>query len=170
VLATVPGYPAAVQAWNRTRWFGPGCHSENRGTQQVRGQVRTELQFNFTVPTTLAPIKYLNSHRIATWSIREMCRLMPCFINHSQIRDLINIRWLTSKLSWISCQNDHISKNWNGILSILSILKFKFAFSQLCDVLWLEMYSVKLFSYLCRIFKLRIVFPKGYSLVCYIVL
>jgi len=63
-----------------------------------------------------------------------------------------------------------ISKNWNGILSILSILKFKFAFSQLCGVLRLEMYSVKLFSYLCRIFKLGIVFPKGYSLICYIVL
>jgi len=29
---------------------------------------------------------------------------------------------------------------------------------------------VKLFSYLCGIFKLGIVFPKGYSLVCYIVL
>jgi len=63
-----------------------------------------------------------------------------------------------------------ISTKWKGILSILSILKFKFAFSQLCSVLWLEIYSIKLFSYLCGIFKLGIVFPKGYSLVYYIVL
>jgi hypothetical protein len=33
-----------------------------------------------------------------------------------------------------------------------------------------EFYLVKLFSYLCRISKLEIVVPKGYSWICYIVL
>jgi len=72
-------------------------------------------------------------------------------------------------LDTVSIDSD-ISNKWNGILSILSILQFKFTFSQLCSVLWLEIYSVKLFSYLCGIFKLGILFPKGYSLLCYIVL
>jgi len=66
VLATVPGYPAAVRVWNRTRWSSPGCYPENRGTCRVRGRVRTGPRFHFKVPTTLAPIKYLSSDRIMT--------------------------------------------------------------------------------------------------------
>ena len=66
VLATVPGYPAAVRVWNRTGRSSPGGYAENRGTHQVRGQVRTGPRFHFTVPTTLAPIKYLSSDGIMT--------------------------------------------------------------------------------------------------------
>jgi len=66
VLATVPGYPAAVRVWNRTGWTSPGCYPENRGTCRVRGRVRTGPRFHFTVPTTLAPIKFLSSDRIMT--------------------------------------------------------------------------------------------------------
>jgi len=66
VLATVPGYPAAVRVWNRTRWSSPGCYPENRGTQRVRGRVGPEPRFHITVPATLAPIKYLSSDRIMT--------------------------------------------------------------------------------------------------------
>jgi hypothetical protein len=109
VLATVPGYPAAVWVWNRTRWSSPGWNPENRGTRRVRGRVGTALWFHLTVPTPLAPIKYLNSNSIAIWSIREMWWLMPCFCSHSQICDRISIHWVTLKLSGKTCQNDRVS-------------------------------------------------------------
>jgi hypothetical protein len=66
VLATVPGYPAAVRVWNRTGWSSPGCYPENRGTHRVRGRVGPEPRFHITVPATLAPIKYVSSDRIMT--------------------------------------------------------------------------------------------------------
>jgi len=66
LLATVPGFPAAVQVWNRTGWSSPGCYPDNRGTHWVRGRVRTGPRFHFTVPTTLPPIKCLSSDRIMT--------------------------------------------------------------------------------------------------------
>jgi len=57
VLATVPGYPAAVRVWNRTGCSSPGCDPENRGNHRVRGRVGTGPRFPFMVPTSLAPIK-----------------------------------------------------------------------------------------------------------------
>jgi len=66
VLATVPGYPAAVRVWNRTGWSSSGCYPENRGTQRVRGRVGTGPRFHITVPATLPPIKYLSSDHIVT--------------------------------------------------------------------------------------------------------
>ena len=66
VLATVPGYQAAVQVWNRTGWSSCGSYPEDRGTHRVWGRVGTGTRYHFTVPTTLTPIKYLNSDRIAT--------------------------------------------------------------------------------------------------------
>jgi len=36
VLATVPGFLAAVQVWNRTGCSRPSCYPENRGTHWVR--------------------------------------------------------------------------------------------------------------------------------------
>ena len=77
LLAMVPGYPAAVRVWNRTGWSSPGCYPENMGTHRVRGWIWTGPRFHCMVPTTFAAIKYFNSHRIATWSIYEMCRSMP---------------------------------------------------------------------------------------------
>jgi hypothetical protein len=109
VLATVPGYPAVVRVWNRTRRSSPGWNTENRGTRWVRGRVGTALWFHLTVPTRVAPIKYLNSNRIATWSIREMWWLMPCFSSHSQICNRISIHLVTLKLSGKTCQNDRVS-------------------------------------------------------------
>jgi len=66
VLATVPGYPAAVRIWNRTGWSSPGCYQENMGTRRVRGRVGTGPRFHIMVPATLAPIKFLGSDRIKT--------------------------------------------------------------------------------------------------------
>jgi len=97
VLPTVPGYPAAVRVWNRTGWSSPGCYPENRGTHRVRGRVRTRPRFHFTVPPTLAPIKYLSSDRIMTWSVRKLCSISRSFISRFQICDPIDIRWVAVK-------------------------------------------------------------------------
>jgi len=97
VLTTVPGYPAAVRVWNRTGQSTPGCYLESRGTCRVRGRVRTGPRFHFTVLTTLAPSKYMHSDCIASWSIHEICILMPYFISDAQICDQINIHWITAK-------------------------------------------------------------------------
>ena len=109
VLATIPDYPVAVRVWNWTAWSRPGCYPENRGTHWVQGHVGTGPWAHFTVPTTVPSIKYLNSDHIATWSIREMCRLMPYVISHSEICDRINIHCITVKLSRKSVQNERVS-------------------------------------------------------------
>jgi hypothetical protein len=66
VVATVPGYPAAVRVWNQTGPSSLGCYPEDWGTHQVRGQVGTGLRHDITVHTSLAPTRYLSSDRIAT--------------------------------------------------------------------------------------------------------
>jgi len=104
VLATVPGYPAAVRVWNRTRWSSPGCYPENRGTHRVRGQVGTGPRFHITVPSTLAPIKYLSSDRIVTWSVRRLCSMSPSFTSRCLICDWRNIRWIAVKEGHISAE------------------------------------------------------------------
>ena len=94
VLAMVPGYPAAVRVWNRTRLSSPGCHPEYRGTQRVRGRVRTGLWFHFTVSTTLALIKYLSSHRIMTWSVHKLFSSGRSFTSRILISDPTDICWV----------------------------------------------------------------------------
>jgi len=97
VLATVPGYLAAVQVWNRTGWCSLGCFPENRGTQRVRGRVGTGPRFHITVPASLPPIEYLRSDRIVTWSVRKSCSFGPSFTSRCQICDWANIRWIAVK-------------------------------------------------------------------------
>jgi hypothetical protein len=97
VLTTVPGYPAAVRVWNRTGWSSHGCDTDNSGTHRVRGQVRTRLRLHFTVPTTLAPIKYLSSDRIMKWSVRKLCSISRSFTSRIQICDSTDIRWVAVK-------------------------------------------------------------------------
>jgi len=66
VVAMVLGYLAAVQVWNLPRGSSPVCYPGHMYTLRVWRWVRTGPQFYFTVPTSLAPIKYLNSYFIAT--------------------------------------------------------------------------------------------------------
>jgi len=42
--------------------------------------------------TILAPIKYLSSDRIVTWSVRRLCSFSPSLPSRSQICDLTSIR------------------------------------------------------------------------------
>ena len=94
VLATVPGYPAAVLVSIQTGWSSPGCNPENRGTHRVRGQVWTGPRFHFTVPTTLAPIKYLSFDCIMTWSIRKLFSFSRSSTSSIQICSPTDIRWM----------------------------------------------------------------------------
>ena len=102
VLATVPGYPAAVRVWNRTGWSSSRCYPEYRGTQRVRGRVVTGPRFHITVPASLPPIKYLSSDCIVTWSVHRLCSFSPSFPSRSQICDLTSIRW-------VAIENPHFS-------------------------------------------------------------
>jgi len=52
--------------------------------------------------TILAPIKYLSSDRIVTWSVRRLCSFSPSFPSHSQICDLTSI-------PWVAIENPHFS-------------------------------------------------------------
>jgi hypothetical protein len=104
VLATVPGYPAAVWVWNRTGWSSPGCYPENRSTHRVRGRVGTGPRFHITVPATFAPIKYLGSDRMMTWSICRLCNFSPSFTSRCQICDWTNICWIAVKEGDISAE------------------------------------------------------------------
>jgi len=66
--------------------------------------------------TSLAPIKYLSSDWIMTWSIRKLCSFMRCCTSSLQIWDLINIRWVT-------IENPHISLEiWRYFTAILWML------------------------------------------------
>jgi len=104
VLATVPGYPAAVRVWNRTGWSSPGCYTENRGTHWVRGRVGTGPWFHITVPSTFAPFKYLSCDRIVTRSVCRLCSTSLSFTSHCQICDWSNIRWIAVKEGDISAE------------------------------------------------------------------
>ena len=60
-------------------------------TQTVAiGPVIPPTTWHFNI-TTLAPIKYLSSDRITTWSIRRLCRISRSFTSHVQNGDLTNI-------------------------------------------------------------------------------
>jgi len=71
---------------------GPGCYPENRGTHRVQGRVRTRPRFHFTVPTTLAPIKYSSFDCIMTWSIRKLFNFSRSFTSCIQICNPTDIR------------------------------------------------------------------------------
>jgi len=104
VLATVPGSPAVVRRLNRTRWSSPGCYPENRGTHRVRGWVGTGPWFHIMVPATLAPIKYLGSDRVTTWSICRSWSFSPSFTSRCQICDWTKIHWIAVKEGDISAE------------------------------------------------------------------
>jgi len=52
--------------------------------------------------TILAPIKYLSSDRIVTWSVRRLCSFSPSCPSRSQIWDPTSIRW-------VAIENPHFS-------------------------------------------------------------
>jgi len=52
--------------------------------------------------TTLAPIKYLSSDDIVTWSIHRLCSVSRSFTAHIPIYDPTNVHWVTIENQWIS--------------------------------------------------------------------
>jgi len=60
--------------------------------------------FKFTV---LAPIKYLSSDRITTWSVGRLCSFSRSFTSRFQIWDLTSIRWVAIDNPPISLKISH---------------------------------------------------------------
>jgi len=52
--------------------------------------------------TILAPIRYLSSDRIVTWSVRRLCSFSPSFTSRCHICNRTNIRW-------VAIENPHFS-------------------------------------------------------------
>jgi len=110
VLATGPGTPPVVRVLSRSSVrFGsrtvqkpePQClawfvawtgHKPADFWRVVPG-----LRFDYTVPPKFAPIKYLSSDHIMTWSVRSLCCFSRSFTSRSQICDWTNICWFIVK-------------------------------------------------------------------------
>ena len=66
--------------------------------------------------TILAPIKYLSSDRIVTWSVRRLCSFSPSFTSRSHICDQTNICWVAIKYPHFSAEK---SPSFTAIQRIL---------------------------------------------------
>jgi len=110
VLATCPGNLAAVHVWTgKTVQFSarPGQKPEPLdyagflpGPDIISwffGQVVPRLQFHFTVPATFAPIKFLSSDHMRTWSVHRLYSFSRSFTSQFQICDPTDIRWVGGK-------------------------------------------------------------------------
>jgi hypothetical protein len=75
--------------------WGLGCYLEIRGTHRVRRRVWTGLRFYITVPTTLTPSQYLNSHIITIWSIYKISQIDAVF--HLPFPDLRSDQYSLSR-------------------------------------------------------------------------
>jgi len=69
--------------------FGSGSGS-NPEPDRCNGFPPNTRHFKSTI---LAPIKYLSSNRIVTWSVNRLCSFSPWFHSRSQICDPTSIRW-----------------------------------------------------------------------------
>jgi len=78
--------------------FGSGSGS-NPEPDRCNGFPPTTRHFKSTI---LAPIEYLSSDRIVTWSVRRLCSFSPSFPSRSQICDPTSIRW-------VAIENPHFS-------------------------------------------------------------
>jgi len=66
-------------------------HMKNPAHWKWAGFPPKTPHFKFTI---LAPIKYLSSDRIMTWSVRRLCSFSFSFTSHCPICDQTNIRWV----------------------------------------------------------------------------
>jgi len=81
--------------------------SYNTETRTVAiGPILPPKTWHFNL-TTLAPIKYLSSDCIVTWSIRRLCRVSRSFTSRVQICDSTNIRLVAIKNPPISPKIGH---------------------------------------------------------------
>jgi hypothetical protein len=75
---------------------------------------------NFMI-TSLAPIKYLSSDRVATWSVYRLCIIRSSFISRSQNCDATDIHGVALEIQGISCQ---ICSYFTATARILVISQF----------------------------------------------
>jgi len=110
--------------WNRWVGFGsisgpePNCCNRSYHTKTwtvAIGLVLPPKTCHFNI-TSLAPIKYLSSDCIVTWSIRKLCSFMRSFTSRFQICDLTNI-------CWVAIENPRFSHHiWTYFTAIQRIL------------------------------------------------
>jgi hypothetical protein len=78
---------------------------------------------NFQLPTDLAPIRYLSSDCIVTWSIGRLCSFRRSFTSRFQISDLTDSCWVAVNWGPISSENRGFSIATQRILVVLHICK-----------------------------------------------
>jgi len=72
----------------------PGCGPGLEPDRMVQSGLLPGKQGYPTIPTTLAPIKYLSFDCIMIWSMRKLFNSSRCFISCIQICNLTDIRWM----------------------------------------------------------------------------
>jgi len=88
-------------------------HTKNPEHWKWAGFTTKSWHFKFTL---LAPIKYLSSNHIRTWSRRSMCSFSSCFTSRCQICD-------RTIIGWIGIENTQISPTiWCYFTAIQRIL------------------------------------------------
>jgi len=103
-----------VLATGPNSWVGSGSGSTRnqtvatglttRKTRTIRnGPVLPPKSRHFKF-TSLAPIKYLSSDRIMTWSVLTLCSFSGSFTSHSQVCDRTNIHWMVIENPLISAK------------------------------------------------------------------
>jgi hypothetical protein len=78
---------------------------------------RADLKTQYFNLTTWAPIKYLSSDHIVTWSIRRLCKISRCFTHGVQICDPTNIYLVKIKTRQLRLKHGVFSKRLNDYWS-----------------------------------------------------
>ena len=106
VLATGPKCRVGSRSGStRTRTVATGLTTPK--TQTIGNGAVLPPKTRHLKLTILAPIKYLSSDRITTWSVCRLCSFGRSFTSRFQICDLTSIRWVTIENPPISLKITH---------------------------------------------------------------
>ena len=113
----LPGFgPGQEPPSNRTGQVLAGCYPDRTYTRGLLAGLELDRGSTFTVPATMALIKYLSSDRIMTWSVRRLCIFSCSFTSHCQICDQVNFRRVAVKKMPIFSENPGCSKGTQRIV------------------------------------------------------
>jgi len=106
VLATGPNCRVGSGSGStRIRTVATGLTT--RKTRTVRNGAVLPPKTRHLKLTILAPIKYLSSDCITTWSVSRLCSFSRCFTTRFQICDPTSIRWVAVENPPISLKISH---------------------------------------------------------------
>jgi hypothetical protein len=74
-----------------------GCYPARIWNRRYLTGVEPDCGSKFTVPTALAPSKYVCTDYTVTWSVRRLGRIMSSFTSSIKICELTDIRWVAVK-------------------------------------------------------------------------